>query len=699
MTTRLQRRIARATAGDDGTALVLALLVVLLVGATLAAVMDYTRTGLLIAPDAKQVRNETTYAQGAVEGAINAIRGSSTSGRAGWPCPEFVPPVAGTAVADQSFRVTCEGQAVPTTNPDGSGQPDFAVQTTGSPSEGIRQTGNHTLTVDGGVYSNGDVEVTGGATNRMNVFGTLFAEGACTKNRIFSTDALNCPSFEDTTGIGNDPDWPSAVDTSGRLTQVIAAGDADPVPTCTGSVTTFGPGYYGYTPEQLRARYGVSCGAANAPLVMHFTPGFYYFDYDSSWDLSGMKIVGGSAGPGLTARAMGSACLPAQPGVQFVFGGTSRIALSGSSNESAPQGLELCGPTTGQNDQYSTGFLQRIAMVGSVEGQADRDTGAGALTADAAAAQPSTSALDVGEARVIDDKSALVTAASGKTTTVTLSDLDVFDTVPRGARIERVRVRYSQREAATNSSLPGLPVGTILTGTPAAVRLSLTVGGTKYPNTPKKAETTLSCAASCEQTLVPDAGSAPFWRDFGNAGLSWEVDGPQAKNKLGGMWLNGVEVLVDWTAPTLRPLSLPCPGKEPSCALLSSGSNPRVHLHGTVYAPTAHLDLRVHNTGDVVFRRGIVARNLAVDVSASTTQTSAPFQLPGATPAGRKVLFKAYVDGATTPSVRACVTYDDSAPLSSGGEAAFPGWGLDIHRWAALRSPADGDSCAGVPAP
>src|SRR5690349_15662872 len=87
-----QRR--RDAKDDEGTALILALIVVLVVGTLLAAVLDFTRAGLVIAPGERDDRNTSNYIQGAVQGAINAVRGSTEIGRTGVDCPTagFSPP-------------------------------------------------------------------------------------------------------------------------------------------------------------------------------------------------------------------------------------------------------------------------------------------------------------------------------------------------------------------------------------------------------------------------------------------------------------------------------------------------------------------------------------------------------------------------------------------------------------------------------
>src|SRR3954453_242464 len=91
---RIRRRVHRITTSrDEGTALILALLVVLIVGTLLAAVMECTTAGLTMVPGQRNDRSTSSYVQGAVQGAINQIRGSSELGREDVAtCPDFTPP-------------------------------------------------------------------------------------------------------------------------------------------------------------------------------------------------------------------------------------------------------------------------------------------------------------------------------------------------------------------------------------------------------------------------------------------------------------------------------------------------------------------------------------------------------------------------------------------------------------------------------
>jgi hypothetical protein len=696
MRSRLRRRLSGAGTTDDaGTALVLALLIILLVGALLAVSLDLVNSGLSIQPNVVTARNESNYAQGAVDGAINNIRGSSTSGRTGsaFPCPTFFTPGTGASGATGNFKVTCEGK----TAAGGSGfdeQPQWAIQTVDAAAGmGIHQDGNKVSTIDGGIFSAGDLTVAGAAGQaRMDVFGSVYAKEQChylaegDKPLLTSTDPiLHCP-YPTTGPLNVTPAWPAALTQAG-LDSLLSSTTADPIPSCTGSgVITFTQGYYGMKPDDLVKKYKSTCSG----VVMHFKPGNYYFDYPGTWDLSNasynppggkIKVVGGEeTNPtDLAGRKMGVACDEASAGVQFMFGGDSKINVDGTGAESASEGLELCGPLAN-----AANTPQRISIYGVNAGPSTPTLGNGTLRASDPAGVVKTGTLTsvtgADNARSLADSglSALMTFRDNDTATITLSGFSGPATVPAGSKITKITVRSVQRQvtssefAGVNGSASG--AFTLMSGTTQ-------IGATQSLGT--------AACSPCDRDLYTGAAGGPTWRDLSALSLAYTATG--VNNKKSGMALDGLELIVEWTAPTLRPL--PC--TSPTCpAFLTTGTNPRVWIHGTVFAPTARIDIGVHNKGDTVFARGIVLRTLDFSMSASSKQTDAPFQLPNAT-ATRRVLFKGYAPGDVLPRIRACVSFMDSAPPSGLAlrDTAYPGWSLTIERWRVLRDPVDGDSC------
>src|SRR4051794_38431135 len=167
---RVWKRLVERTRRDDqGSALVLALIVITVIGIIMAAVLSFAGTGLLAAPQLRDLRNQNHYVAGAVDGAINNIRYQNLAGQVGSDipaCPPFAPPAppaSDLGAAGHAYNVTCAGQ-----DSSGSlqpGVPRWAVLALGNNAgEGINQSnGNKLLTIDGGIYSHKDITVNGGS--------------------------------------------------------------------------------------------------------------------------------------------------------------------------------------------------------------------------------------------------------------------------------------------------------------------------------------------------------------------------------------------------------------------------------------------------------------------------------------------------------------------------------------------------------
>src|SRR5438045_5858383 len=100
----------------------------------LAAVIDFAGTGLTTGLQLRNDRNQDYYASGAIDAAINHIRGSSTAGLPNSTC-DYTPPDPSSGVdgaSNHSYPVTCTPQTVP-----GGGnvdQPQYAILTLGNAS-------------------------------------------------------------------------------------------------------------------------------------------------------------------------------------------------------------------------------------------------------------------------------------------------------------------------------------------------------------------------------------------------------------------------------------------------------------------------------------------------------------------------------------------------------------------------------------
>lgn len=649
---------ARVQRGDEGSALVLALMVVLLVGTLFAAAIDYTQTGLLATPTVRNDRNEVATIQSAVDGAINNIRGSSTIGKSTTPsCPDFVPPLpTGLPGVDatEDFRVTCTPQPPGSTLADGV--PSYAIQALGAAPEGIRQVNpsNAELLVTGGIYSRGVINVGGGSQSVLSVTGSAVSEtaGGCT-GALMTTD-LTGPRCgpQHALSDGADPGYGPGLVDQAALQALIASGSstqgADPVPTCSGGTAQFAAGYYGERPDVLLAKTQPSCSAS----VWRFAPGLYYFDYDGVWDLGSARVVFGTP---TTSTTLGQACNRTGPGSHLVFGGDGRIFTQSSA--SGDNGLEICGPL--DTSYFSgSGAPQRIAVYGL--------TSANSLGTSSAGTAPSsaTSVVDTGgwvsraNARTTDGSSAGVVLQKNKTATLVW---DGFGNAPKGARITKVTAELTHLGANVKAA-------------------SLTITGPGGVSATAAAEGCTTCSIDITAELESRRTDA-LWRYLSQLTASYEVQGKNDQPLTAAASLvDGVRLLVEYTTPALSAQA--CPGS--GCLFVESASNANIFVHGTVYTPAAAWAVAVHNAGETIFDRGVVLRDLAVNVSGSTKQTSSPFQLPHTGSDGRKVLFRGWVDG--VERVRACTRYVDRAPLPGTTDTqAFAGYSVAVTQWLVFR--------------
>src|SRR4051812_23092497 len=106
---RWRARVAHARSGDEGSALVLALIIIAAVGLAITGVLSFAGNSLANTPKIRDQRNQTNYASGALQGAINNIRNSSVLGTTLGGCPTYTPGTSSNLGVDgHTFSVTCE---------------------------------------------------------------------------------------------------------------------------------------------------------------------------------------------------------------------------------------------------------------------------------------------------------------------------------------------------------------------------------------------------------------------------------------------------------------------------------------------------------------------------------------------------------------------------------------------------------------
>jgi len=324
----------RRPAGDDGSALVLALFFVTVFALFVSAVVQFAQVSYTATQGFAGQRGAAYDVDAAVETAIHRFA-------LGDPCGTFDAPALNQQ--GQRVAVNCTPEEPRTGGTTSS--PGHAVLALGQDSaEGVR-TSSPDLLLRGDVYSHSSVDVRNGA--RLTVQGTVSARGDCeqTENIVTARDAT--PRCANTSGgdpdraadplQGADPDYPAATRTVPRR-QVVDPGAC----AAAGWLVPVLPGYY----DDAAALSGLTTGGACAGKVVWFQPGTYYLDFRRSteWlvDDPEVTVVAGTprgwrpADAVSTARPQlpvpGSCAGESDPGpndgVQMVFGGESRLRVA-----------------------------------------------------------------------------------------------------------------------------------------------------------------------------------------------------------------------------------------------------------------------------------------------------------------------------------------------------------------------------------
>lgn len=636
---------------DEGSALVLALVLISFIGLMLTVVIDFAGTGMRATSTHNDIRKVSYAVDGAVEAAIQDIRGRSSAGVDGMPCPLYDPPMSSEGV-----DVVVECEPLPGSGGSFDDQPPFALLMTGTADgEGINSgsSGGAILTVDGSIYTRGRIQLPSNESNdRLTVYGDITAFGACDPKEKINT-------------IGGTPDCGRGADADdGRWNldhqpaATSAPSPADPSPVCGANAVEWSPGTYTEVPKQPS-----TC----ASQTWWFKPGVYYFDFpagDDLWSLDKATIIGGT--PTGTWSSPGGCKTDVQdpttgvettfPGVQLIFGGTSRM-------ESSSQGsLELCATHTSATNR------QKIALYGLATGTppaSETET----LRDDAADMPPTGHAPASGVTETDDgDVGERVFLVSDTTTT----DYD-FPDIPEGAQVTKATLRVRHRETTYDPTQPTAPAP------PVADKNNLKVD----VNVPVLGTTTLTnCADLCteEIPLLPALGERYEYRQLNDLAVSLTatatLEAPDAPVK---SYVDGVEIDVEYVPIGFEKLC-------ETCTLLKSTVNQNLFLNGTVYAPTGGFDLNVNSWDKAIFGRGLIGRTLDVEVSDSSKQADSPFQLPLANPAPRRVLFTGYevVGAVKTVRLRAVVEYTDNRVVN-GRPLAFPGYRAEVESWSVVR--------------
>ncbi len=367
-------------------------------------------------------------------------------------------------------------------------------------------------------------------------------------------------------------------------------------------------------------------------------------------------------------------------GVQFVFGGDSRVNLKSGK-------FELCNMPSSSH--------QEIVVYGLRSGAA----GQVAVSWNPTSATNGASGFaNPNNALVLDNVSASAALSSSVTSrSITLNQfspstwpIPLASEIPAGSTINAVTLAVTHSESSTSQ-----------TNNPQVV---VTSGTTTCPTATLAEHTNLTATGadnvdltSCLNTpaLLNAGVNAQFTARRSSSSPTENLDGMQLKITYTPPPSGGGPLAASTGCITQTPYYSPqdhSPAYNGACALLrvsdnnNGGSFPRVMtLWGTVYAPSAALDVPVDVMTVPVFNRGVVARMLMlgynIENNAVVPITTTP--LAGVIATNRHMVLTATIPGKTT-RVQADVEFCDTDGTSCSGDPDVTG-GTHIWSWKVIR--------------
>jgi hypothetical protein len=700
MSPRFARRVPR---GDDGASLILALMFVTGIGLVVGSLLTFSGTSLRAASTMSD-RARTDYnVDGALQTAVNTVRQSTYDNAGGQTCLTGggldVPMPTGTV------KVTCApadgtGAAAGLVPISSANKPGSAILTLGTSGgePGIGLSSNGTLLVKGKVVSNSSITGGGASSALSSPWAQVRAKGACTAT-VTSTPAAAC-NYTPTTDADDFADpatLPASASAYAPPPTTVSDLTYRSVPACASNLVTFQPGYY----DDAMALTALTGGGGTCNgRTFWFKPGQYYFDFHNAeggggltsgsdvWTVSdaNARIVAGTpqgwtTSP-FTAPTIPGACVSpltttSNAGVQFAFGGDSRLVVTAGQ-------AEICG-------QYSSN-KPSLAVYGMPSG-ADpvntfvATTNGGGTTPSGAQAFAPLSAVkdqdDTGATTSLDS-----TGATGDTTaSMKLTDFTTAN-IPAGSILQSAQLEIRHRETVTSGSLKTLQASASIDtgGTPTAVpATALTVSSGWRTDT-------ITVPVSALQTKL-HSGSAVLSSAQVDAIVAKKTGSTQNKVTVA---VDSVQLRISYKPPAVRGEtttiagSANCVGTAPyvpgssNCALITtSGAQTRLYIQGTTYTPKAALNIALTNISAQVFRAGLISRSLRITVTASASYSGPVIEIPDDSPgfaaAPLDVYFLAYVcpSGATCTGAppggswrragQAEVTYTDASFSPTAG--------------------------------
>jgi len=559
--------LTRSTSRDDtGSALVMAIIFVTVVGLAVTMGLGYSAVSLRASTRHYEPARDRLYASdAAMKAAVQSVIANPVNGRsnADGSCE---PTRTYGAVAGESVTVVvCPRGATSLTPKGGASAWGLLTLATGS-EDGLVVSGKGGLQIYGNTYANSAIDVSNESTLAI-AGGEVKARGGCSGE--ITVDGVPVTDCTVATAPAIDPGYLPGI------TAPPAAGTGS----CDSKtkIATLSAGTW--TESTFDAAIG-SCD------VVWMQSGIHYLE-NIEWDVK-YRVVAGDlavAASALASTAAGAACKQGVNGATLVLGGTTTITLSGSTAT-----LEVCGKAITQTSGNSVklplyGPTADIVTAGS----------SGVLTT---SVNPTTSGSGTNwskpsRAKTVDGSSATLSLSRGTSSrNLDITGFTGATAVPSAVRQLSLVARASSNRAATLSL-------TVLNAS-GGVQCP-TVSGLTLPTSLGDVAATLNCSGPITTPLtvraVVTALSSP------SSTRSVAFDG----------------VTVSYGTPAMKILGQSgCVVTPGGCAVLETkGNSNSIFLDGEVYLPKAKIAAQIPNLSTTFSTLGVVVRVLDVQVPAS----------------------------------------------------------------------------------
>ena len=698
----------RVLKDDAGSTLVIALVFMTVFGLLLAVVMGFIDASFRATLAVRDQTNAMYAGDAAIDAAIQYYRSQLRDGRVNRPCPTYGPISFGTEPDIYEVMVECDGMLTSgdTFIPDfDETVPEHSILTLSTdptiPGIYVEPTDKR-VKIRGDVWSRSTIEIKTGE-EFLEVEGAVTAATGCvgdTADRIIAT-TLTCI----TSTVAADPNYPMSTTT--------VPGPPESMPSCPAadSVLKFYPGTYTSAAALNALTAAPTCGSGK---IYWFQPGIYYFDFQEPenaavWNISHPSANGAMDGisdyvagtpratdwnPALPTSptnrpVFGRSCLtendflpPADPpsdtGVQFIFGGVSRMHITSSGE------FEMCAqpsPRTGAPQQQIAifGVTQTTGAPGLPVNPPDRDP-------ETALSLPSTTQtvfINPLDGRVIDSKDAeaKLTSVLRNASIALGSFCPGCPPIPADATISsaKLRINHSDQFQTGGGPNPNRVAQVTATVSWNSSSIVITDGGTSLPCPAQRI-----CRDSNEHEELIDLKALGFDSPAEiNGGVSATFEGRWQANEP-YLRLNGMRLEIVYTPP-----STGFQQQTGTMVALNNNSFPffqtslpktTIAIHGTVYAPLSGVDLFLVNRADEALKRGAIVRYIKLKATAGLISDEPPISLPEGSRGNRGILLRAIVDPPDADPrvrVRAVIDIDDGCqvlPCEVGQTVTVRSW-------------------------